>query len=937
MGSVGLAVGPNDRPILATSRMNAPPPNFPAPGPPPPPGGGAPVLVEGYELLEPLGEGGVGCVYRARQLATDRSVAVKVVHFNNFPPSRRDKIETRFRRESLLVLSIDHPNVVRGLDAEVRGDIGHLVMEFVDGPSLQKMIDDAEGAVPVAPCLVVFHQMALALAHLHGRGVIHRDIKPDNIIIGRGGLAKMCDFGLSRSTELLTAEATRLTMPDMPIGTLFTMPPEQVQSGHEADARSDIYALAATLFWALTGRPPFEAKHPFEMFRLLLNEAVPSIGTLRSDLDPGLVALLDGCLARDPDARPQSADLLAAAIGALATGAGLADPIQGRSVLASAAGVAGPSTAHRAAGRRGGPSDEAPPAPPSATASQAASRAPGIPAEVQLIDLILEGPKGTERLGLGAGTVVRIGRDEKADVVVPAIAVSRSHCQIAAGKHGLIVTDLGSSNGTSVNEERVTRALLRDGDVLGLGAGVWFKATVRGGPPASVDCAGCQRPVDVATISAGRVVVPDAFLCRECRNAQQSVRAVVDVETFDLLAELGYTVETRLGGSGVAVTFEVREGMASATGMGFSGTAVARAIRCADRNQAAARAQAAQAALRLRHPHLAALRRVVARQRLLVLFTDRPEGELLTTRLARRGRLAAEEVLRIGLDAARALDYAAKQSVHALEIGPDDLFIDDQGRARVVAPVGGTPARDPESEASGLGVPSFAAPELLAGRETDARTAVYAIAAILFHAFHGEPPFLLAMKRSNEGVDKLVARPTESLRAAVGGKIGSELEKLILLCIAARPQARAVDLSDLVSRLQALVPDPVHSGFDAVSREQPAGLQTQVRRPGRETVRIKRPVSLPAGQDVVAFARELARDARSGLLAIRGEEGGTAKKVYIVEGKVVHVEPDGGRPTFEAAIEAFRTPDPTVRFAEGVPHVPDGAPRIPLGDLLDRV
>ena len=263
-------------------------------------------VVGRYSLDRELGRGGMGVVFLARDVALDRRVAIKLL-----PPqlATDDTVRHRFLREARTAASLSHPNVVQIHAVEEHGDLVFFVMTFVDGETLGARVR-RDGPMRATDLMRVTQEVAWALTQAHARGVIHRDVKPENVLIDReSDRAMVTDFGIARVIEAGD------TPPSGPIrGTPQYMSPEQA-SGGPVDLRSDLYSLGATAFFAATGRPPFEATSVTGHLVKLANERAPKLGPLAPRLPTRFANLVDRCLARDPEARPLSADELASEIG----------------------------------------------------------------------------------------------------------------------------------------------------------------------------------------------------------------------------------------------------------------------------------------------------------------------------------------------------------------------------------------------------------------------------------------------------------------------------------------------------------------------------------------------------------------------------------------------------------------------------------------------
>ena len=237
--------------------------------------------IDGYEVLAKIGSGGMATVYRARDCQTGAVVALKLLS----PEAGASAVvRKRFEQEFQAARRLDHPNIVRTLD-HGRAEAGpYLVMEFVEGESLGDRIQRA-GPLPPAEAVRVVVEVAKALDYAHQQGLIHRDVKPDNILLTADGRARLTDFGLVKQLT----EDVDLTRPGQGLGTLNFIAPEQLQNARGIDRRCDVYALGATLYMAVTGRCPFQGRSHSQVIRKkLTNElSVPRalMPSLSEDLD----------------------------------------------------------------------------------------------------------------------------------------------------------------------------------------------------------------------------------------------------------------------------------------------------------------------------------------------------------------------------------------------------------------------------------------------------------------------------------------------------------------------------------------------------------------------------------------------------------------------------------------------------------------------------
>ena len=274
--------------------------------------------IAGYELLAKLGEGGMGVVYKARQPTMDRIVAIKVLRPSL---SRNDAYLERFFREARAAATLNHPNIVQAIDAGFADGYHYLVMEFVDGSTLAHHLK--QGPMAEADALVIVHQVAQALAHAQGHDIVHRDVKPENIMLASDGRAKLADLGLAKST---TADSA-VTLEGNALGTPYYMSPEQARGEANLDTRSDIYSLGATLYHMLCGTVPFSGDTPAVVISKRLTEPAPLPQTLRRDLSPATCRIVRKMMAREAARRYQTADELLADVEAAIRGEVPAEPL----------------------------------------------------------------------------------------------------------------------------------------------------------------------------------------------------------------------------------------------------------------------------------------------------------------------------------------------------------------------------------------------------------------------------------------------------------------------------------------------------------------------------------------------------------------------------------------------------------------------------------
>jgi serine/threonine protein kinase len=259
---------------------------------------GAMDSVGNYDLLEKIAEGGMGAIHRARHRVTGDIVAVKIM-----PPhmAANPVLLKRFEQEFRAASRLDHPNIVRALDYGDTGSCPYLVMEFVEGESLGQKLE-REGRMAEADAIRIIAQVAQGLHRAHKHSLVHRDVKPDNVLIRKDGVAKLADLGLVKETET----DLNLTKTGRGLGTPHFMAPEQFQNAKGADIRCDIYSLGATLYQMVTGELPFKSNGPLDAWmKKIHNELVPP-----KELVPTLSDRVNWAILRamsaGPDQRPRT-------------------------------------------------------------------------------------------------------------------------------------------------------------------------------------------------------------------------------------------------------------------------------------------------------------------------------------------------------------------------------------------------------------------------------------------------------------------------------------------------------------------------------------------------------------------------------------------------------------------------------------------------------
>ena len=256
-----------------------------------------------FRVLRQLGRGGMGVVYLAEHRIMERKVAIKVIN-----KAFLDNAEAlqRFHAEVRSAAKLGHPNIVQAFDAEQAGDLHFLVMEFVEGKNLAELLEKRQKPLPILHACNYVLQAARGLQHAFERNMVHRDIKPHNLMVTSKGQIKILDFGLARMVRERTAQSGGLTSADSFMGTPEYVAPEQAADARQADTRADLYSLGCTLYYLLAGRPPFREETAMKVVMAHVNDEPKPLPELRPDVPAELWAIVQTLLAKDPAQRFQT-------------------------------------------------------------------------------------------------------------------------------------------------------------------------------------------------------------------------------------------------------------------------------------------------------------------------------------------------------------------------------------------------------------------------------------------------------------------------------------------------------------------------------------------------------------------------------------------------------------------------------------------------------
>src|SRR5713101_8100303 len=266
------------------------------------------ILGDRYQLQDPIGRGGMATIYRGRDMRMDRVVAIKVLRevYSTDP-----KFVTRFQREAKAASSLQHPNIVQVFDYGQTDGNYYIVMELVEGTDLRRYLRSRQGVLDIDRAVIIAHDVALGLGAAHRRGIVHRDVKPQNVLVGRDGSIKLTDFGIASVYKDINDE--RLTTTGMTLGTVQYYPPEQAQ-GDIVSPAADVYSLGIVMYEMLTGRPPFDGDTPVAVAMQHIQEKPTPPSQLNPNIPLALEEIILRCLEKVPEMRFRDGSQLARAL-----------------------------------------------------------------------------------------------------------------------------------------------------------------------------------------------------------------------------------------------------------------------------------------------------------------------------------------------------------------------------------------------------------------------------------------------------------------------------------------------------------------------------------------------------------------------------------------------------------------------------------------------
>jgi serine/threonine protein kinase len=645
--------------------------------------------VPGYELLGTLHAGTGANVYRARERATGRLCALKVLRTYESPSPAQAERQRRFLEEGRRLLGFSHPNVVEAFDIGSSEGCAWIAQELVEGPTLQQLLDAQQGPLPLEAVLGAGVQLGRALEALSLADIVHRDVSPSNVVVSATGAAKLCDFGAGFETGM----TERLSHGNVPMGSVDFMSPEQVEADQRPTPKSDVYGLGATLYRCLAGRTPHSGSTLFARLRSIVHDAPVDLRELAPEVPDAVALAVARLMERDQDDRPISQDtapLLTRVAQELSIARG---PEWERAALTLLLQRSGATS-----------SSEERVVEPAMTVR-------------------LRGTEKTIERALAIGDVMEVGRTGDSAVSLPFGWISRKHARLERRADGLWLVDLESANGSTVNKVKVKDPVrLQSGDLVQFGKSK-FEVAIEEAEAEERGCLLCGQALAEGEEAAG--------VCRRCRRDAESDVAAAEDRIVQALQAGGFELGPRLGGRGAFKRYTAR-----ARGRNYLVSAIELGPRTAE-----AFAAESQRARDLEHPSIWPTMRVEAQRGILFVVGPEPEGPTLQSLVGQHGPLPAHVVARLGRDLADALDFAQGRGVaHAL-VRPELVIVGPERRPRLLD-VGLCPALLEAARAPGdvaASEPIFEAPELTDVRHVTPRAQVFSLGATLGYALTGNP------------------------------------------------------------------------------------------------------------------------------------------------------------------------------------------------------
>lgn len=779
-----------------------------------------------FEVLEEVGRGGMGIVYKARQKSLNRLVAFKILQAQQL---RTSTAVDRFLAEARTVAQLRQPNIVTIYQVGECPAGHYIAMEYIDGQPLAALLRQRDIPIPWAVSLLI--RISEAVHYAHGRGIIHRDLKPGNIMIEQARRPVVLDFGLAKALGTVSG----LTEDGVVIGTPAFMAPEQASGGSaSATPLSDVYSLGAVLYAVLTRHPPFRATTIAEVLAKVIADEPPlPVRHFRPDVPPELEAICMKCLSKHPEGR-------------YPTGRALAQALR---PLRAAFTAAGQASARGLEGSDDGPGDEEETPPPKGKrpgnkrrGKQAgwrqaaggagvghdvpAARVPSVPLPAARAPLqtpptrvvqfvVADGPDKGLLLLLPANESLLLGRSQAAEARLNDPDVARIHCQLEFDGEQVRVKDFDSGTGTFLNGSRVSQNPLQPNDLIQIG-GTRLRYLGEGpGEPAGAPSGSAHFSVPDAPSFPSLTAPPAAPAARDPGSLLAS-DVLREIEQGAAPQHLKDLVDTRLN----------RYEVGSVIGRGPSGVVfLARDTKGGqpvalkvlhpetlhEGKHLTAFLQALKALKPTRHPNVVGLLNAGQTEAYVWLASELVEGlslRGLLKRLGEGGRFDWRYAYRLALYVGQALDFAHGQGLVHGDVTPGNILVRTQGNLAKLGDLMTAAALRRAAAAAGLPAPErvgglpFAAPEqTYSGAVPDARSDLYGLGACLYRALSGRAPF--DAPNADELIEHIRRRPPWPLKKAIVG-LPRPVDDLVLKLLAKEPDSRYQSAGELLADLDRL-------------------------------------------------------------------------------------------------------------------------------------
>lgn len=662
--------------------------------------------VPGYELLELLESAGHGevQVYTARERRSGRECELSVLQTPDPPPPDQEDRQLRFLDEARRFLGFSHSNVARIYDVGSSGGTAWIAQELVDGPTLEELLGRLDGPMAAEVAVALGLQIGSALGALAEVELVHRDVNPKTILLGRDGRAVLGGLGLG-----IESSYERLNQGEVPHGGVDYLSPEQVDGEGMVNPRTDVYGLGATLYRCLSGRVPHSGANLFTRLRAIAHDTPPDVREVNPEISDELALLVSRFMEWDADDRPLSVD----ARRFMEHAAALLDVADEGWERAALAGLV---LEHEE--------------------EEAASEASAA------FTVRLRGTDRTIDRCMVPGDVLDVGRAQNAAVSLAFAWVSRKHARIERRPEGIVLVDLGSSNGTTHNGGRLEKkasVVLQHGDMVAFGKST-FEVLFLEAVKAVSDrrCASCGQDLghDPDDEGAERV-------CLRCQVRGDADREAAEHRIRLALEEARFEVVDRLDVTGAFKRFRVQRRKKS-----FIASAMELGQRAAKRL-----ADDSSTAFGITHPGVVQIVDIEARSGIVIVVSQAQAGKTLEATIRASGPVPAPAVAAMGILLTRVVAELVSKGVAPPLVRPETVFLRDDGTLQLLD-VGLAPGllEAGRSRAGWAPQPCFEAPELDDIHNLSLPAVVFSLGATLSYAITGIP---VAETRGGERYDHL--------------------------------------------------------------------------------------------------------------------------------------------------------------------------------------